>query len=97
MYTLRMGLRIGQRQGRTPGAAKQHPFFDAQVLANPLQVGDQIPGRVVFQAGVGSGATTAALVESDNAIQVGIEEATTLGITSGTGAAVDEHHRQTFR
>ncbi|MNS68352.1 hypothetical protein D3C72_1016320 [compost metagenome] len=97
VYPLRMGLRVGQREGRTPGAAKQHPFVDAQVLSNPLQVGDQIPGGVVFQAGVRRGATAAALIESDNAIEIRIEEATTLGITSGTGAAVDEHHRQTFR
>ncbi|MNH35350.1 hypothetical protein D3C79_960240 [compost metagenome] len=92
-----MGLRVGQRQGRTPGATKQHPFFDAQMLANPLEVGDQVPGGVVFQAGVGGRATTTALVEGDDAIKIWIEVAPTLGITTGTGAAVDEHHRQTFR
>ena len=97
MHTLRVGLRVGQRQGRTPGAAEQHPFVDAQVFANPLKVGDQIPGGVVFQVGVGRGATATALVEGDNAIQVRIEIPAALGITPGAGAAVDKHHRQTFR
>ncbi|MNL64407.1 hypothetical protein D3C87_1886180 [compost metagenome] len=97
MHALRMGLRVGQGQGRTPGATEQHPFFNAQVLADALEVGDQIPGGVVFQARVGRGSTATTLVESDNAIQVWIEVPTALGITTGPGAAVNEHHRQTFR
>ncbi len=28
--------------GSNPGAAEQHPFVDAQVLANALEVGDQV-------------------------------------------------------
>ena len=97
MYTFRMGLCIGQRQGRPPRAAEQHPFVDPQVQANPLEVGNQIPGGVVFQAGVGGGTAATALVERDDAVQVRIKEAATLRITPRAWAAVDEHHRQTFR
>ncbi|MCY1415816.1 hypothetical protein D9M71_313110 [compost metagenome] len=97
MHTLGVGLGIGQGQGRTPGATEQHPFFDAQVLAGPLQVFDQVPGGVVFQAGVGGRTTAATLIESDDAVQVGIKVATALGITTSARAAVNEHHRQTFR
>lgn len=90
-------MRISQGQGRTPGAAEHHPLFDAQVQADPLEVGDQVPGGVVFQAGVRGGAPATALVEGDDAVQVRIEVTATLGIAPGSRATVDEHHRQTFR
>ncbi|MNI53477.1 hypothetical protein D3C73_1083120 [compost metagenome] len=94
---LGMGLRVSQRQGRTPGTAEHHPLVDAQVQADPLQVCDQIPGGVVFQAGVRGGAAATALVEGDDAVQVGIKEAATLCIAPRTWAAMEKHHRQTFR
>ncbi|MNJ37153.1 hypothetical protein D3C77_319620 [compost metagenome] len=97
MHALGVGLGVGQGQGRAPGAAEQHPFFDAQVLADALQVFDQVPGGVVFQAGMGGRTATAALVEGDDAVQVGIEVAAALGIAASTRATMDEHHRQTFR
>ncbi len=89
-----MPLRIGQGQGRPPGAAEQHPLLDAQVLTQSLDVLDQVPGGVVFQAGIGRGATAAALVEGDDAIEVGIEEAPTQAIAAGTRPAMEEQHRQ---
>lgn len=97
MHPLWMGLGVGQGQGRAPGTAEQHPFFDAQVLADALQVFDQIPGGVVFQAGVGGGATATALVEGDDTVKVRIEVATTLRVAASTRATVNEHHWQTFR
>ena len=97
MDPLRVGLRVGQRQGRTPRAAEQHPFFNAQVFADALKVFHQIPGGVVFQAGVRGGATAAALVEGDDAIQIRIEIASALGVAAGAGATVDEYDRQSFR
>ena len=41
-----MLLRVGQDQRRTPGAAEEQPPLDAEVLAQPFHVGDQVP--VVF-------------------------------------------------
>ena len=40
---------IGQRQRRAPRAAEQLPAGDAQVRAQPLHVGDEVPGRVGFE------------------------------------------------
>ena len=97
MHALGVGLGIGQGQGGAPRAAEQHPFFDAQVLANAFQVLDQVPGGVVLQARVGRGAATAALVEGDDAVQIGVEVAAALRVAAGARAAVDEHHGQTFR
>ncbi|MNY52254.1 hypothetical protein D3C86_1879050 [compost metagenome] len=46
---------------------------------------------------MGGGAPAAALVEGDDAVQVGVEEAPAQGIATSARAAVDEHHRQTLR
>ena len=97
MHTFRMGLGIGQGQGRAPGAAEQHPLVDAEVLANALKVGNQIPGGVVVQAGVGRRAPATTLIEGDDAVQVRVEEAPTQGITTRPRTAMDKHHRQTIR
>lgn len=85
MHTLGVGLGVGQGQGRTPRAAEQHPFVDAQVLADALQVLDQVPGGVVLQARMGRGAATAALVEGDDAVQVGVKVATALASQPAPG------------
>jgi hypothetical protein len=45
-----MGLRIDQRQRRAPGTAEDEPAVDAQLAADALDVGDQIPGRVGLDA-----------------------------------------------
>lgn len=94
---LGMGLRVGQRQGRPPGAAEQHPALDAQVLADALHVLHQVPGGVVLQAGVRRGAPAAALVEGDDAVQGRVEVAPAGRIAAGPRPAVDEHHRQPVR
>ena len=91
-----MGLRVGQGQGRAPGAAEQHPLVDAQVLADAFKVGDQVPSGVVLQARPWRGAATATLVEGDNMVEVRVEIAAALGVATGTGAAMDEHDRQAF-
>ncbi|MNE20797.1 hypothetical protein D3C80_1139380 [compost metagenome] len=46
---------------------------------------------------MGRGAATAALVEGDDAVQVGIKVAAALGVAASARASVDEHHGQTFR
>lgn len=84
MHTLRMGLRVGQRQGRAPRATKQHPFIDAQVLANPLKIGDQIPGGVVSRLAWG-GTTATALIEGDDSVQVRIKSSDSVHHTRHQG------------
>ena len=39
-HTLSVGLRIGQRERRSPRSTKNQPAVDTQVLANPLQIRD---------------------------------------------------------
>ena len=96
MHALGVGLRVGQGQGRTPGTAEQHPFVDAQVLADALKVGDQIPGGVVLETGPWRRAAAATLVEGDNMVEVRVEIAAALGVATGAGASMDEHDRQAF-
>ena len=49
---LGMRLGIGERQRRAPGAAEHQPFVEAAHLAQPLDVGDEMPGGVGVQRGV---------------------------------------------
>jgi hypothetical protein len=73
-------VRVEDRDGRvTPAPAPQQPPPDAEVLAQPLHVRDQVVGRVGRQvgggvAGVRGAAPAAALVELDDQIGLGIEQ-----------------------
>ena len=88
-----MGLGVGERERRAPGAAEHQPALDAEVLAQLLDVGDQVPGRVVLEARVRPAAAAAALVEQDDAIARGIEEPARARVAAGAGAAVQEDRR----
>ena len=88
-----MRLRVGQRQGRAPRAAEQLPALDAEVRAQPLHVGDQVPGGVGLQAGVRQRAAAAALVEQHDAVARGIVIAAHGGVAAAAGAAVHDQHR----
>lgn len=46
---------------------------------------------------MGRGTAATALVEGDDTVEVGIEEAARQGIATGAGAAVDEDDRQSVR
>ncbi len=96
-YALRMHLRVGQRERRTPRPAEHLPAIQRQVLAQALHVGDQIPGRVVGKFGVRRGAPAATLVEQHDAVMRRIEEAPTVGIAARAGTAVHEYHRLAAR
>jgi hypothetical protein len=75
--------RVEDRDGRvTPAPAPQQPPPDAEVLAQPPHVRDQVVGRVGRQVGSGvagvrgarGAAPAAALVELDDQVGLGIEE-----------------------
>ena len=89
----RMRLRIGERERRAPGAAEQLPALDAEVLAQPLHVLDQMPGGVVDQAGVRTALAAAALVEEHDAVARRVEETPHPRVGAAARAAVQEHHR----
>ena len=81
---------VGQRQRRAPRAAEQLPALDPQVRAQPLHVGDQVPGGVVLEAGVRQRAAAAALVEQDDAIARRIVIAAHGGVAAAARSAVHD-------
>ena len=89
----RVGLGIGQRQGRTPAAAENLPALHAQVPAQLFDVGHQVPGGVVHQVGVRGRPAGAALVEQDDPVGLGIVETPHLGPAARARPAVQQHHR----
>ena len=83
-----MGLGIGERQRRAPRAAEHLPALDAEVRADRLHVGDEIPGRVLLEFRMGVERPAAALVEQDHAVGGGIVEARHGRVDAGARAAV---------
>jgi hypothetical protein len=74
----------------------EKPAPDSQVLAEALHVGDQVMGRVERHvrrriARVRETPTAAALVEENNAVAVGIEQATFPGARATARAAMHHH------
>jgi len=62
------------------------------VRAELLHVGDEIPGGVLAQLGVGPALAAAALIEEHDAVCGGIEEAALLRLGAAARAAVHEDH-----
>ena len=89
----RMGLRVGERQRRTPRTAEQLPALDAEVEAQCLHVLDEVPGGVVDQACMGAALAAAALVEQHDAVACRVEEPSLARIGAAARATVQEHHR----
>ncbi|MNM43325.1 hypothetical protein D3C81_542050 [compost metagenome] len=96
-HALRMALRIGQRQGRAPAAAEHLPAIDLQVLAQFLDVGNEVPGGVVHQIGVRGGTTGAALVEQDDAVLGRVVELAHLVAAAAARPTMQHHHRLAVR
>ncbi len=64
-----MGLRVDQGERRAPAAAEDDPAVDAERLADALDVGDEVPGRVRLDARMGPRPAAAALVEQHDAVE----------------------------
>src|SRR5687767_6124100 len=85
-----MRLRVGEGERTAPGAAEHQPALDAELLAQLLDVVDQVPGGVVFEAGVGRALAAAALVQQNDAVMRWIEVAAMPGCGAATGSAMHE-------
>ena len=96
-HPARMRLGVEQAQGCAPGAAEQHPLFDAEIFADFLHVGDEVAGGVLAQFAMWLRAAAAALVEGDDAVQLRVEEAAGVAVAGRAGAAMDEDHRNAGR
>ncbi len=88
-----MSFRVGESQRGAPRSAEYEPPLDSEMLAQFLHVFDEMPRGVVHEAGVGPALAAATLVEQDDAIALGIEEAAHLGIGAAAGTAVNKHGR----
>ena len=94
---LRVLLGVGQRERRSPAAAEHLPPVDAQVRSYALDVGDQVPRRVLSDLRVGPALAAAALVEQDDAVALGIEEAPVARVGAVARPAVQKDHRLAAR
>src|SRR5262245_18871579 len=67
------------------------------MAAQPLHVGNEVPRRVGRQRSMRSAAARAALIEDDDAIACGIEEAARVDVAAAAGPAVHEQRRLALR
>src|SRR5690606_12417958 len=91
----RVRLRVRQGERAAPGPAEHLPGGDAEVLAEQLDVGHEMPGGVephvdVGVAGVRCTATASALVEEDDPVHLRIEELPVPCRGAAAGPAVQE-------
>ena len=94
---LGMGDCVNQRQRRTPAAAEHHPAIDAQRLADHLDIGDQMPCRVLDHTRMRPRPPAPALVEQDHAIHCRIEIAPHRRAASAPRTAMQHHHGYSLR
>ena len=102
--SLRVRLRVRQRERRPPRSAQhQSPSIYPEVRAQLLDVADELRGRVLHEGaievvgGVRRRLAGTALVEYDDAVELGVEETPAAGGASGAGTAVEEHRRHAVR
>jgi hypothetical protein len=92
-HAIRMRLRVQEREGRPPRAAEQQPLVDSEMLAQPLDVVDQMRGRVVTKLGDRRRAAGAALIVEHDAPERRIVEPAVVRQAAAAGTAVDEQQR----
>src|ERR1700744_2498015 len=88
-----MRFGVGERQCTAPGTAEYQPALDVQVFAQTLDIGDQVPGRILDEAGTRTAASAAALIEHHDAIVVRVEKLPRAFVGSRAGTAVQENRR----
>src|SRR5215470_20381105 len=86
--SLWVSLRVSQSESASPRTAKDHPLFNAKMLAQPLDVRDQMPGCVFFQGSMWSAIACPSLIEQYNSIGCRVEESAIVCDQSAAGAAV---------
>ena len=88
---MRLGVREGE--GRAPRAADHQPALDAEVLADRLDVGDEVLRRVGGERQIRMAAPGAALVEQEGVEARRIEQPPVQVLRSAARSAVQEHRR----
>src|SRR4029079_19393241 len=77
--------------GRAPRAAEHLAALDGEVLAQPLDVIDEVPGGVFFQRSVRRRAPAAPLVEQYDAVSARIVIAPHHRVNAAARAAMQQH------
>ena len=94
---LGMRLRVSKRQRAAPRTSKNLPLFDLEGSPQNLDVVDQIPGRVVFEAGMRGAFAASPLIKKDDSVDIGIPETTHVGSAPATRPAMQKNHRLAMR
>src|ERR1017187_7332216 len=87
-----MGLGIGECEGGTPRSAEHLPALNTEVLAEHFDVGDEVPSGVGFERRVWRTLAAAALIEVNDPVLFGVEEAALFRIRAATGPAVEKDY-----
>src|SRR6056297_4067399 len=92
--TVGMGLAIDQRERRAPTAAEDDPAVDAERVANLLYIAHQMPCGIGLDAGMRARAATAALIEEDDSVDLGIEVSPHRRAASAARPAMQDNDRK---
>src|SRR5215470_12274361 len=95
--SLWVSLRVSQSESASPRTAKDHPLFNAKMLAHPLDVRDQMPGCVFFQGSMRDAISRPTLIEQYDSIGFRVEEAAILCDQSTARTSVKKDGRLTVR
>src|SRR6202050_2345872 len=90
-HPIRVCFGVGQRERAAPRPAEYQPALEAQMLAKPFDIRNQVPGRVLDEAGAGTAAAAATLIEYDDAVVLRIKELPRTLVGPGAGSAVQKH------
>src|SRR5437899_958386 len=85
---LRMGLAIQEGQSGAPGPAKYHPFLNAQMLSQSLNVCDRVLRSVLLHAGKRLGPHRASLIKHHDVPKIGIKKAGHPVVAAKSGASM---------
>ncbi len=90
---LGVGFGIGERQGRAPRAADDHPFLDCVMLADGFDIGDEVLCRIRRAREMRVTASGAALIEEKCMMARGMENCAVAVLRAAAGSAVQKDSR----
>src|ERR1035438_8085292 len=85
-------LGVGESKRRAPGSAEHLPAPHAEVLADFLDVGHEIPSGVVLKRRIGRTLAAATLIEVDDTVLLRMKEAPLFGLRSAARTAMEKYH-----
>src|SRR5262245_49145813 len=89
-HALRVGLGVSERERRTPRAAEHLPAFDPEMLAQPLDIVNEMPRRVLVERGMRRRTSAATLIVEDDAISARVMVAAHYRIDAAARTAMEK-------